>query len=155
MEPNRERSFDGEKRSGEQESDGGGEHCGDWNGRMVKAPSSQVATPAHTQPPIQTTAPEAFRFVPTPGFTLPHQFQQGDVAAAAIRRVIEKKFPNNITCYSDIKTPKERRTWFKRFRATKLGRPVHPDELFVVTHKKKNGEWVDRRSERTHAEYHD
>jgi hypothetical protein len=26
MEPNRERIFDGEKRSGEQESDGGGEH---------------------------------------------------------------------------------------------------------------------------------
>ncbi|GAU48783.1 hypothetical protein TSUD_406260 [Trifolium subterraneum] len=270
----------------------------------VQVPPSQVTTPAHTQPPIQTTAPEAFRFVPTPGFTLPHQLQQGppqftthemeidhhqqqeeverdneedvegdneedekddnhdndaggkvvirpvgtgfapsDVAAAAIRRVIEKKFPNNITCYSDIKTPEEKATWFKRFQklvtweprheeeikkrfhqacakrltdiltkartkmkkpkwmenegwtyltnswqqedfklhsqrnkinrasskggalhttgrkahhdialdmATKLRRPVHPDELFVVTHKKKNGDWVDRRSERTH-----
>ena len=28
-------------------------------------------------PPIQTTTSEAFRFIPTPGFTLSRQFQQG------------------------------------------------------------------------------
>ncbi|PNX77651.1 hypothetical protein L195_g033620, partial [Trifolium pratense] len=272
----------------------------------ILAPPSQVAAPTQRPPPIQTTTPEAFRFVPTPGFTLPHQFQQGpqftthdmeidphhqedeqedeegdnedDVegdnedgeeednhdkdahgkviirpagtgfapskeAAAAIRHVIEKKFPNNITCYSDITPPEKKDTWFERFRkfvsweprheekikkifhqrcakrltdiltkardknkkplwmesdgwkyvtdiwqkedfkvksernkinrasskgalhtsgrrahheiahdmAIKFGRPVLPDELFVVTHKKKTGQWVDRRSERTHV----
>ena len=35
-----------------------------------------------------------------------------------------------------------------------LGRPVHPDELFVATHKKRNGEWVDRRSEKTHVSHY-
>ncbi|WJX11466.1 hypothetical protein P8452_02079 [Trifolium repens] len=34
-----------------------------------------------------------------------------------------------------------------------LGRPVHPDELFMATHKKRNGEWVDRRSEKTHPNH--
>ncbi|KAK2458192.1 hypothetical protein QL285_005381 [Trifolium repens] len=34
-----------------------------------------------------------------------------------------------------------------------FGRPVHPDELFVATHKKRNGEWVDRCSEKTHNDY--
>jgi hypothetical protein len=28
-------------------------------------------------PPIQTTTSEVFRFIPTPGFTLSRQFQQG------------------------------------------------------------------------------
>ncbi|KAK2383561.1 hypothetical protein QL285_070997 [Trifolium repens] len=226
----------------------------------------------------QTTTSEAFRFIPTPGFTLSRQFQQGppehtthdierdhrhqeddqeheernqevdeegeieedgeednhdkdtcgkviirpmcngftpaDVAAAAIRRVIEKTFPDNITCYSEVKD-KARELWFKNFGARKkdkkpewmneegwkyltgrwkedefktrsernktnrasskggalhttgrkahhdialdmnamLGRPVHPDELFMATHKKRNGEWVDRRSEKTHNDY--
>ncbi|WJX52560.1 hypothetical protein P8452_38659 [Trifolium repens] len=201
-----------------------------------------------------TTTSEAFRFIPTPGFTLSRQFQQGppehtthdierdhrhqeddqeheernqevdeegeieedgeednhdkdtcgkviirpmcngftpaDVAAAAIRRVIEKTFPDNITCYSEVKD-KARELWFKNFgedefktrsernktnRASSkggalhttgrkahhdialdmnamLGRPVHPDELFMATHKKRNGEWVDRRSEKTHNDY--
>ncbi|XP_045831238.1 uncharacterized protein LOC123922577 [Trifolium pratense] len=39
--------------------------------------------------------------------------------------------------------------------SSKLGRAVYPDELFVATHKKKTGDWVDRRSEKTHAEYHE
>ncbi|GAU22378.1 hypothetical protein TSUD_107070 [Trifolium subterraneum] len=43
-------------------------------------------------------------------------FAPSDVAAAAIRRVLEKKFPKNITCYSDIKTREEKATWVKRFR---------------------------------------
>ncbi|MCI81265.1 hypothetical protein A2U01_0102538, partial [Trifolium medium] len=33
--------------------------------------------PVQTPPPIQTTTPDAFRFILTPGFTLPHQFEQG------------------------------------------------------------------------------
>ncbi|KAK2443675.1 hypothetical protein QL285_014760 [Trifolium repens] len=133
----------------------------------------------YATPPIQTTTSEAFRFIPTPGFTLSRQFQQGppqhtthdmerdhrhqddeqeheeenqevdeegeiekdgeednhdkdtcgkviirpicngftpaDVAAAAIRRVIEKTFPDNITCYSEVKD-KAREVWFERFR---------------------------------------
>jgi hypothetical protein len=36
------------------------------------------------------------------------------VAAAAIRRVIEKTFPGNITCYSEVKD-KARELWFKNF----------------------------------------
>ncbi|PNX89694.1 hypothetical protein L195_g045816, partial [Trifolium pratense] len=43
----------------------------------VQAPPSQAATPVQTPPPIQTTAAEASRFIPTPGLTLPHQFEQG------------------------------------------------------------------------------
>ncbi|WJX71950.1 hypothetical protein P8452_55885 [Trifolium repens] len=275
---------------------------------LVQAPPSQAATPVKTPPP--TTTSEAFRFIPTPGFTLSRQFQQGppehtthdierdhrhqeddqeheernqevdeedeieeddeednhdkdtcgkviirpmcngftpaDVAAAAIRRVIEKTFPDNITCYSEVKD-KARELWFKNFgkfvswephhehvikanfhrncgkrltdiftkarkkdkkpewmneegwkyltdrwkedefktrsernktnRASSkggalhttgrkvhhdialdmndmLGRPVHPDELFMATHKKRNGEWVDRRSEKTHVSHY-
>ncbi|XP_058750900.1 uncharacterized protein LOC131623924 [Vicia villosa] len=34
--------------------------------------------------------------------------------------------------------------------AKKLKRPAHPDELFIATHKKKNGEWVDERAATTH-----
>ncbi|KAK2397228.1 hypothetical protein QL285_058826 [Trifolium repens] len=274
---------------------------------LVQAPPSQAAAPIKTPPP--TTTSEAFRFIPTPGFTLSRQFQQGppqhtthdmerdhrhqedeqeheegnqevdeegeiekdgeednhdkdtsgkviirpicngftpaNVAAAAIRRVIEMSFPDNITCYSEVKE-EPRKLWFERFgkivswephhehvikanfhrncgkrltdiftklrkknkkpewmneegwkyltdrweedefktrsernkinRASSkggalhttgrkahhdialdmnamLGRPVHPDELFVATHKKKNGEWVDRRSEKTHNDY--
>ncbi|WJX72913.1 hypothetical protein P8452_56748 [Trifolium repens] len=172
-------------------------------------------------------------------------FTPAVVAAVAIRRVIEKTFPNNITCYSEVKD-EARKVWFERFKKivawephhehvikanfhrncgkrltdifTKLrkkdkkpdwmngegwkylndrwkeddfkirsermkinrasskggalhttgrkahhdialdmnamlGRPVHPDELFVATHKKRNGEWVDRRSEKTHNDY--
>ncbi|WJX73437.1 hypothetical protein P8452_57219 [Trifolium repens] len=172
-------------------------------------------------------------------------FTPANVAAAAIRRVIEMSFPDNITCYSEVKE-EPRKLWFERFgkivswephhehvikanfhrncgkrltdiftklrkknkkpewmneegwkyltdrweedefktrsernkinRASSkgralhttgrkahhdialdmnamLGRPVHPDELFVATHKKKNGEWVDRRSEKTHNDY--
>ncbi|KAK2366642.1 hypothetical protein QL285_080003 [Trifolium repens] len=275
---------------------------------LVQAPPSQAAAPVNTPPP--TTTSEAFRFIPTPGFTLSRQFQQGppqhtthdmerdhrhqddeqeheeenqevdeegeiekdgeednhdkdtcgkviirpicngftpaDVAAAAIRRVIEKTFPDNITCYSEVKD-KAKEVWFETFRKivtwephhehaikanfhrncgkrltdifTKLrkkdkkpewmnevgwkyltdrwkeddfktrsermkinrasskggalhtmgrkahhdialdmnamlGRPVHPDELFVATHKKRNGEWVDRRSEKTHVSHY-
>ncbi|KAL5080521.1 hypothetical protein RYX36_008942 [Vicia faba] len=35
----------------------------------------------------------------------------------------------------------------------KLSRPPNLDELFMVTHKKKNGQWVDRRAENTHEAY--
>ncbi|XP_058778900.1 uncharacterized protein LOC131652921 isoform X2 [Vicia villosa] len=35
----------------------------------------------------------------------------------------------------------------------KLGRPPNPDELFMATHKKRNGQWVDRRAEKTHEDY--
>ncbi|KAK2445751.1 hypothetical protein QL285_016645 [Trifolium repens] len=209
---------------------------------LVQAPPSQAAAPVNTPPP--TTTSEVFRFIPTPGFTLSRQFQQGppqhttqdmerdhrhqedeqeheegnqevdeegeiekdgeednhdkdtcgkviirpmgngftpaDVAAAAIRRVIEKTFPDNITCYSEVKEG-ARKLWFERFGVRQLilklfhwtlhttgrkahhdialdmnavlGRPVHPDELFVATHKKRNGEWVHRRSEKTHNDY--
>ncbi|WJX10768.1 hypothetical protein P8452_01451 [Trifolium repens] len=143
---------------------------------LVQAPPSQAAAPVNTPPP--TTTSEAFRFIPTPGFTLSRQFQQGppqhttqdmerdhrhqedeqeheegnqevdeegeiekdgeednhdkdtcgkviirpmgngftpaDVAAAAIRRVIEKTFPDNITCYSEVKEG-ARKLWFERF----------------------------------------
>ncbi|WJX73767.1 hypothetical protein P8452_57512 [Trifolium repens] len=215
------------------------------NPPSVEAPQSLRRF--HCSRDSKTTTSEAFRFIPTPGFTLSRQFQQGppqhtthdmerdhrhqddeqeheeenqevdeegeiekdgeednhdkdtcgkviirpicngftpaDVAAAAIRRVIEKTFPDNITCYSEVKD-KAREVWFERFRTRSermkinrasskggalhttgrkahhdialdmnamLGRPVHPDELFVATHKKRNGEWVDRRSEKTHA----
>ncbi|XP_058751639.1 uncharacterized protein LOC131645254 [Vicia villosa] len=37
--------------------------------------------------------------------------------------------------------------------AKKLKRPAHPDELFIATHKKKNGEWVDERAATTHETY--
>ncbi|XP_058735947.1 uncharacterized protein LOC131608020 [Vicia villosa] len=37
--------------------------------------------------------------------------------------------------------------------AKKLKRPAHPDELFIATHKKKNGEWVDERAAKTHETY--
>ncbi|KAK2361057.1 hypothetical protein QL285_086260 [Trifolium repens] len=237
------------------------------NPPSVEAPQSLRRF--HCSRDSKTTTSEAFRFIPTPGFTLSRQFQQGppqhtthdmerdhrhqddeqeheeenqevdeegeiekdgeednhdkdtcgkviirpicngftpaDVAAAAIRRVIEKTFPDNITCYSEVKD-KAREVWFERFRKPEwmnevgwkyltdrwkeddfktrsermkinrasskggalhttgrkahhdialdmnamLGRPVHPDELFVATHKKRNGEWVDRRSEKTH-----
>ncbi|KAL5078242.1 hypothetical protein RYX36_017226 [Vicia faba] len=33
----------------------------------------------------------------------------------------------------------------------KLSRPPNSDELFIVTHKKKDRKWVDRRSEKTHG----
>ncbi|MCI01832.1 hypothetical protein A2U01_0022861, partial [Trifolium medium] len=34
--------------------------------------------------------------------------------------------------------------------ARELGRPVDPDELFLATHKKKSGTWVDNRSQTTY-----
>ncbi|KAL5102120.1 hypothetical protein RYX36_006447, partial [Vicia faba] len=37
--------------------------------------------------------------------------------------------------------------------AKKLKRPTHPDEIFIATHKKKNGEWVDTRATKTHVSY--
>ncbi|MCI71965.1 hypothetical protein A2U01_0093228, partial [Trifolium medium] len=43
----------------------------------VQAPASQAATSVQKPPPIQTTTAEAFRFIPTPGLTLPRQFEQG------------------------------------------------------------------------------
>ncbi|WJX15661.1 hypothetical protein P8452_05774 [Trifolium repens] len=153
---------------------------------LVQAPPSQAATPVKTPPP--TTTSEAFRFIPTPGFTLSRQFQQGppehtthdiqrdhrhqeddqeheernqevdeegeieedgeednhdkdtcgkviirpmcngftpaDVAAAAIRRVIEKTFPDNITCYSEVKD-KARELWFKNFGKFVSWEPHH------------------------------
>ncbi|KAL5068111.1 hypothetical protein RYX36_018998 [Vicia faba] len=33
----------------------------------------------------------------------------------------------------------------------KLSRPLNPDELFMVTHKNKNGQWVDHRTENTYV----
>ncbi|CAI8587752.1 unnamed protein product [Vicia faba] len=33
----------------------------------------------------------------------------------------------------------------------KLSRPPNLDELFMVTHKKKNGQWIDRRAENTYV----
>ncbi|KAL5058305.1 hypothetical protein RYX36_029909 [Vicia faba] len=35
----------------------------------------------------------------------------------------------------------------------KLNRPPNPGELFMVTHKKKDGKWVDRCAEKTHEDY--
>jgi len=33
----------------------------------------------------------------------------------------------------------------------KYGRPVESDELFMVTHKNKNGAWIDTRSRETYV----
>ncbi|KAL5099212.1 hypothetical protein RYX36_003539 [Vicia faba] len=35
----------------------------------------------------------------------------------------------------------------------KFSRPPNPDELFMVAHKKKNGQWVGRDAENTHDDY--
>ncbi|XP_027904285.1 uncharacterized protein LOC114164025 isoform X2 [Vigna unguiculata] len=37
----------------------------------------------------------------------------------------------------------------------KYGRPVEPDELFLATHTKKNGGWVDGRARETYETYHE
>ncbi|KAK2390615.1 hypothetical protein QL285_064138 [Trifolium repens] len=34
-----------------------------------------------------------------------------------------------------------------------IGRPIYPDELFLATHKKKSGDWVDTRSKKTYDDY--
>ncbi|KAK2428969.1 hypothetical protein QL285_027447 [Trifolium repens] len=34
-----------------------------------------------------------------------------------------------------------------------IGRPIYPDELFLATHKKKSGDWVDTRSKQTYDDY--
>ncbi|XP_058750947.1 uncharacterized protein LOC131623957 isoform X2 [Vicia villosa] len=39
--------------------------------------------------------------------------------------------------------------------AQELGRSVDPDELFLATHKKKSGNWVDNRSQTTYKRYQD
>ncbi|KAL5054877.1 hypothetical protein RYX36_035559 [Vicia faba] len=39
--------------------------------------------------------------------------------------------------------------------AQELGRSVDPDELFLATHKKKSGNWVDNRSQTTYKHYQD
>ncbi|CAJ2660887.1 unnamed protein product [Trifolium pratense] len=39
--------------------------------------------------------------------------------------------------------------------ARELGRPLDPDELFLATHKKKSGTWVDNRSQTTYKRYQD
>ncbi|WJX51005.1 hypothetical protein P8452_37241 [Trifolium repens] len=39
--------------------------------------------------------------------------------------------------------------------ARELGRSLDPDELFLATHKKKSGTWVDNRSQTTYKRYHD
>ncbi|XP_045802058.1 uncharacterized protein LOC123895641 isoform X1 [Trifolium pratense] len=44
--------------------------------------------------------------------------------------------------------------WFF-MQARELGRPLDPDELFLATHKKKSGTWVDNRSQTTYKRYQD
>jgi hypothetical protein len=36
-------------------------------------------------------------------------------------------------------------------QARELGRSLDPDELFLATHKKKSGTWVDNRSQTTYV----
>ncbi|KAL5076671.1 hypothetical protein RYX36_015655, partial [Vicia faba] len=71
----------------------------------------------------------------------------------AIRKVLIKLHKGNFLQYSELK-PKNRReerhAYFDLFKKKKFSRPPNPDELFMVTHKKKNGKWVDCCSENTH-----
>ncbi|KAL5063937.1 hypothetical protein RYX36_025674 [Vicia faba] len=63
------------------------------------------------------------------------------------------KLKRNFLQSSELKLEnrrEEKHAYFDFFKEKKLSRPPNPDELFMVTHKKKNGQWVDRRAENTH-----